>query len=225
MPTMHRSSPASSRWRTACGWKSLPKASRPKRRSSSCASNPATSCRVICSASRCRRNSLRSTRWQSCTHDLAPRQAIAMAEPLSLIPVRESDIVIGKQLRWPIYDWHGKLLLAAGSIVQTKGQLDGLIQSGFFHNIQWDQSLTQTRLAAPVMARARQPEADPAQSEEAQANREQVMEMDDTRWYAGETLYLQLIDKPTVRHTVKLIGYVKNQTVLATAPSVDGRVA
>jgi hypothetical protein len=149
-----------------------------------------------------------------------------MTDPLSLIPVRGSEISIGKPLRCAVYDWHGKLLLAANSIVQTKSQLEGLVANGFFHNVKWDESLTSARLTAPVMARRGTPSSDRqsiATNEETTNNRESTVDMDAIRWNIGEALYLQLLDRSTVRYTVKLIGYIKGHSVLTTGPTLDGK--
>jgi c-di-GMP-binding flagellar brake protein YcgR len=150
-----------------------------------------------------------------------------MADPVvSLIPVRGADLAVGKPLQQAVYDWHGKLLLAAGCVIENQGQLQGLIDNGFIQDSTWDLSprpakeslLTGTlRRTAPT----HEPENEPAQSN---ANKEVVVGMDDVRWYVGETLYLQLIDNPAVRYTVRLIGFVKNKTVLVTAPAIDGKL-
>jgi c-di-GMP-binding flagellar brake protein YcgR len=137
-----------------------------------------------------------------------------MAEPVSLIPVRPSDLVIGKPLKSPVYDWHGKLLLDKGAVIGNQTQIDGLISNGFIHDASWDIELTQSRLAAPVIARNEKLRAQnnaAASSEESSGSN------------VGETLYLQLADQPSVRYIVKLIGFVKNKTVFVTPPMLDGK--
>ncbi len=149
-----------------------------------------------------------------------------MAEPVSLIPLRASELVVGKPLKSPVYDWHGKLLLDAGAIIESQSQLDGLADNGFIHDASWDIELTQSRLASPVIARSdklRVQSSPAAPAAEPAANREVVTDMDDVRWTVGETLYLQLPDKPSVRYVVKLIGFVKNKTVFVTPPMLDGK--
>lgn len=150
-----------------------------------------------------------------------------MAEPVSLIPVRPSDLAIGKPLKSPVYDWHGKLLLGAGAVIGNQTQLDGLIGNGFIHDASWDIELTQSRIAAPVIARSekQRPQNSPVMpDEDAAGGKETITDMDDVRWYVGETLYLQLADQPSVRYIVKLIGFVKNKTVFVTPPVQDGKL-
>ncbi|MGZ3159849.1 MAG: flagellar brake protein, partial [Burkholderiaceae bacterium] len=147
-----------------------------------------------------------------------------MAEPVSLIPVRPNELVIGKPLKSPVYDWHGKLLLDAGAVVTSQSQLDGLVSNGFIHDASWDIALTQSRLSAPVIARTEKPRPqNSAPTEEPSGSKEVITDMDDVRWYVGEALYLQLADKPSVRYIVKLIGFVKNKTVFVTPPMLDGK--
>jgi c-di-GMP-binding flagellar brake protein YcgR len=149
-----------------------------------------------------------------------------MAEPVSLIPVRPSDLAIGKPLKFPVYDWHGKMLLDAGAVIGSQAQLDGLINNGFIHDASWDIALTQTRLASPVIARSDKSRVSGSKvtpDEDISGSKEIIADMDEIRWYVGETLYLQLADKPSARYVVKLIGFVKGKTVFVTPPVLDGK--
>lgn len=150
-----------------------------------------------------------------------------MAEPVvSLVPVRVSELAVGKPLPQSIYDWHGKLLLAAGFIVESQSQLDGLIDNGFIHDSQWDLEPKTPRGPMDTGGKRRTHGiAEPlAEAADDGANKEVIVGMDDMRWYVGETLYLQLIDNPAVRYIVRLIGFVRNKTVLVSAPAVDGKL-
>lgn len=145
---------------------------------------------------------------------------------ISLIPIRSGDLAVGKPLPYAVYDWHGKLLLAAGRTVEDRDQLEGLINAGFMHDTSWDHLEL-----APHMQQRRSPTrrvAAPAHAvvdpEPPENSKEVVVNMDDVRWRIGESLYLQQIDNPAIRLTVRLIGFVKNRTVLVTAPVVDGKV-
>ena len=150
-----------------------------------------------------------------------------MADPVvSLVPVRVSELAVGKPLPQAIYDWHGNLLLAAGCVIESRSQLEGLIDNGFIHDSAWDLAPKPAR--EPLLsgsARRNPPAHEPAtQPQDANASKEIVVGMDDVRWYVGETLYLQQIDNPAVRYTVRLIGFVKNKTVMVTAPAIDGKL-
>ncbi len=143
---------------------------------------------------------------------------------ISLIPVRTAELAVGKPLARAVYDWHGNLLLAAGCMIENQTQLDGLIDSGFIHDSAWDLTPSQPKAPVSMAAFKRASTASEAPSEDASSgNKEIVVGMDDVRWYVGETLYLQLIDNPAVRYSVRLIGFVKNKTVFVTAPTTDGK--
>jgi c-di-GMP-binding flagellar brake protein YcgR len=140
---------------------------------------------------------------------------------LSLIPVRAGDLAVGKPLRAPVYDWHGKLLLAAGSVIESQNQLEGLTGNGFVHDRAWElETASPSSAGARVTVQSRENRA-PQDSDN--ADREVVVAMDEVRWAVGETLYLQVADNPAIRYTVKLIGFVKSRTVFVTAPATDGK--
>ena len=150
-----------------------------------------------------------------------------MADPVvSLIPVRVAELAVGRPLQQAIYDWHGNLLLAAGCVVESQNQLDGLIGNGFIQDSTWDLSPKPARESLLAgTARRSTPAPEPApDASAASANKDVIVSMDDVRWYVGETLYLQQIDNPAIRYTVRLIGFVKNRTVLVTAPAIDGKL-
>ncbi len=150
-----------------------------------------------------------------------------MAEPfISLIPVRPADLEAGKPAPYAIYDWHGKLLLAAGNRIESRRQRVDLVENGFMHDPRWDQLARQpSRIPAPLMNPRRPSEAEPSEEQAASdGDKELVVAMDAVRWAIGETLSLQQADSPSIRHTVRLIGYAKGKTVLVSAPAADGKV-
>jgi hypothetical protein len=148
-----------------------------------------------------------------------------MSEPVvSLIPVRAAELKVGTPLRQSIYDWHGNLLLASGCIIESQRQVDDLIESGFVPDSAWGLGTSQPK---PVPQEALPKKAGASLNAPAEDSNESGKEvlagMDEVRWRVGETLYLQAIDNPSVRYTVRLIGFVKGKTVFVTAPSVDGK--
>lgn len=155
-----------------------------------------------------------------------------MSELFNLMPVRPRDMEVGKPLPWPVYDCHGKLLLAAGVVIDNQKQLDGLSGIGFIHNKRWDtdgdgngrRETSGRKAGLPLMsARPAVPPAAKPPADEAKSDKELLMDMDDIAWTVGETLYLQLADNPAIRYSVRLIGYVRNKTVFVTAPMTDGK--
>jgi c-di-GMP-binding flagellar brake protein YcgR len=146
---------------------------------------------------------------------------------ISLVPVRVAELAVGKPLKEAIYDWHGNLLLGQGCVVENQSQLEGLIDNGFVHDPTWD-----LRPAAPpkesTLIKASRGASDAAKSaaeqHEGGTGKEIVAAMDEVRWLVGETLYLQQIDNPSIRYTVRLIGFIKGKNVFVTAPAVDGKM-
>ncbi|HJV81519.1 flagellar brake protein [Noviherbaspirillum sp.] len=143
---------------------------------------------------------------------------------ISLVPVRVAELAVGKPLQRPIYDWYGNLLLASGCVIESQSQLDGLVSNGFIYDPNWDLAPAPRKApTVPIPSRKTSPPPEVSGEDPNSGNKETIVAMDDVRWYVGETLYLQLIDNPTIRYTVRLIGFVKNKTVFVTQPAVDGK--
>lgn len=152
-----------------------------------------------------------------------------MTEPaISLVPVRAAELVVGKPLKESIYDWHGNLLLGQGGVIESQSQLEGLADNGFVHDPTWDLMPSVPKEAPPPKSMRPNPEASrsrpPAEPEQGATGKEVVAAMDEVRWLVGETLYLQQIDNPNIRYTVKLIGFIKGRNVFVTAPVMDGKL-
>jgi hypothetical protein len=154
-----------------------------------------------------------------------------MSDLFSLIPVRPKELQVGKPLPWPVYDWHGKLLLAAGAVIESQSQLDGLIGTGYIHDSRWDiETKKPASMSAPLMSKVKRVQSDIANQKEPieeqkgeQADKDVVLDLDDAKWVVGETLYMQAVDNSSVRYTVRMIGYAKNKSVIVTAPMLDGK--
>lgn len=57
-------------------------------------------------------------------------------EPEFFIPVRESDIGLGRPLKWAVYNASHDLLLKRGNVVETRLNFDLLLQEGCAGSIQ-----------------------------------------------------------------------------------------
>ncbi|MFZ6766084.1 flagellar brake protein [Undibacterium sp. Di26W] len=138
------------------------------------------------------------------------------------MPIKHTEISVGQTVPWPIYDEQGHLLMASGVKVETQNQLNGLLEHGYCNpDAMWDTIPSKmtpvSRTASPqsgtIAAAAPPPES----------SKDTLMELDSVRWNVGETLYLQVHDSAATRYTVKLIGFVKNMSILITAPTIDGK--
>lgn len=155
-----------------------------------------------------------------------------MTEPvISLVPVRGSELAIGKKLTQAIYDWHGKLLLEAGCVIESQSQVDALSENGFVADSTWELKPAEPK-PGPLMkpantlsasGRASEKPQKPVAFAEEDHGKEIVTAMDEIRWQVNETLYLQQIDNPTVRYTVRMIGFIKGKMVFVTPPAADGK--
>lgn len=143
---------------------------------------------------------------------------------ISLVPLRMGDIAIGKPLARSIYDGQGNLMLASGYVIETRSQLDALIQQGFIKDYGWGQAAPARPKESMLVKAGKKPEPVSTQPSEPKGGKEVIVAMEDVRWYVGETLYLQQIDNPNIRYSVQLIGFVKGKSIFVTAPMVDGKL-
>ncbi|MES2040967.1 MAG: flagellar brake protein [Pseudomonadota bacterium] len=139
-----------------------------------------------------------------------------MGGATGLMPIKHAEISVGQTAPWPIYDEQGHLLMASGVRIESQHQLEGLLEHGYCNpDAMWDTIPSKlTPISKPAQA------ASPAAQD---APKDILMELDSVRWNVGEILYLQVHDHTAVRYTVKLIGFVKNMSIMVTAPTIDGK--
>jgi hypothetical protein len=128
------------------------------------------------------------------------------------IPIRLVEISVGRPLLWSVYDGYGNLLLKSGFVIESQSQIEKLSQNGFFRNNPADEPIRSAEYRACGVA--------PAAADIVNST---AVGMDEVRWNVGEPLSLQPHDNPSLRYTVRLIGFVKNKTVMVTAPMLDGK--
>jgi len=127
----------------------------------------------------------------------------------SLVPLKITDIAVGKPLPWPVYGSNKKLLLREGYVIETQKQLDMLVKEGVYRNPSWHPYGLRARGAALVEHKM---------PEEAEATHYSFEEM---KPRVGDAMQLQVKGE---RYPVKLMGFVKGRTVMVTTPVVDGSV-
>jgi c-di-GMP-binding flagellar brake protein YcgR len=123
-----------------------------------------------------------------------------------MIPVRKTDVVLGKPLPYSLFDGSSTLLLREGGVVQSQDQLDALGERGLYRR--------RPRASAPAPDEA--PVADP---------RSKLLALDDIRLQVGDILQLQGDGEGRTRHAVRLLGYARGRSVMVAAPMVDGAYA
>ncbi|WP_050477238.1 flagellar brake protein [Herbaspirillum rhizosphaerae] len=143
----------------------------------------------------------------------------------ALVPLRASELIVGQRSPWPIYNEAGDLLLARGSMVETQGQLDGLLEHGLFRNEKWGTEPDTDSVPLPqsrdVLQKRRRSKGlrPPAPSR----GQESIVTMDEVRWRIGDALSLQLKEAPDVRYNISLMGSLAGKSVLVSAPVKDGK--
>lgn len=164
-----------------------------------------------------------------------------MSQLGALTPVDKEQIKLGQTLPKAIFDAWGNVLHEAGTIITSMDEFNLIIEDGYFDD---SPAITvrDEQIPLPKASQASsysQPTAkiDPklepilsaansGNTTSADLNKESVMlDLDSVRWHVGETFFLQVHDNPSIRYTVRLIGFVKNQSILVTAPKIDGRGA
>lgn len=129
------------------------------------------------------------------------------------VPLEVTDIAVGKPLPWPVYDEHRKLLLHEGFVIESASQAESLISKGLFRNPSWKSSVP----AKDTLAPDQKPHEESENTE---------FSFDDMKPRIGDPIQLHVkTGMASERYTVSLIGYVKGQTILITAPSSNGYVA
>ena len=151
-----------------------------------------------------------------------------MNELDALVPIKQDEICVGKPVPRDIFDSWGNLLLASGDVIEDQPQLDTLIENGFCNDTFLEcASPPKLPAATPALATAAPATSVIAETKPAhEQSKETVMlDLDSVRWHVGETFYLQVHDNASLRYTVKLIGFIKNKSILVTAPVIDGKGA
>jgi c-di-GMP-binding flagellar brake protein YcgR len=131
-----------------------------------------------------------------------------------MIPVRKTDVALGKPLPYSLFDSNNKLLLKAGVIVQTQNQLDVLSERGLYRDH------VATSLPS-VTARAGQEGETKRESEKNGVQ----LDFEEIRLQVGDIFQLQGAGEDAQRYTLRLLGYSKGRSVMVTAPMIDGSYA
>ncbi|MCU0934122.1 MAG: flagellar brake protein [Thiobacillaceae bacterium] len=139
-----------------------------------------------------------------------------MADDDFLVPVRKSEIELGKPLPFSIYDASRNLLLSRGVIVRSEHQIEALLERGLFREGR-RQRLEYTQSALE--------ESDGGAAGGVARTQEETLSFEAIKLMPDDTLQLQpLLEGQTERFTVRVIGVMKPKSVLVTAPMVDGKL-
>lgn len=136
-----------------------------------------------------------------------------------LIPVRKTEIEVGRPLPFAIYDADRNLLLNRGVMVASEHQLEVLLEKGLYRA---------TRPQRPIQPGAQRPAQEIRGEAEVGAPgkpQEEAVSLDVIKLMPEDSLQLQpLLEGQTERYTVRVIGLMKPRSILVTAPMVDGKL-
>lgn len=121
---------------------------------------------------------------------------------MSLIPLTEEEIPLGKPLPWNIVDSDGKVLFPHSKVVDNKPLLQQLLKLGLFRNAQQNSDN-----AAP------------------QAPERQVSRLEQIQLAPGDLIQLQTMSTTNAeRYQVRMIGFHAPVSLLVTAPTSQGKL-
>jgi c-di-GMP-binding flagellar brake protein YcgR len=136
-----------------------------------------------------------------------------------LLPVRKSDVEVGKPLPFAIYDADRNLLLNRGVVVATEHQLEVLLEKGLFREQVRPKPAAVRTDSLPTV------EAGVEGGGGAAKPAEESLDFEALKLMPGDTLQLQpLLEGQAERWTVRVIGHIKTKSLLVTAPMVDGKL-
>ncbi|MFZ6849006.1 flagellar brake protein [Undibacterium sp. RuRC25W] len=148
-----------------------------------------------------------------------------MDEVLGLMPLRHTEIAVGQTINWTIYNQDGQVLFEPGLRIEDQQQLNHLMDVGFCEaDMLWDSIPSKIEITEkPASETITNTTTTPSPKSADELHKETIIELDSVRWTVGETFYLQTHDQAATRYTVKLIGFVKNKSLLLTAPFANGK--
>lgn len=154
---------------------------------------------------------------------------------MSIIPIDQDELEIGKPLPWAILDRHNQLLMAQGGVIETAEQMLTLLENNPCRELGWDSTAGGGATAAPPVEElssyplqadttdTRQKAAVTVVPEKSGKGQPGTFPFDAMRLKVGDHMQVQppaQISKE--RFIVKLVGYVKDVSLLVTAPFDKG---
>lgn len=126
---------------------------------------------------------------------------------MNLQPVAIEDIPVGRPLPWRLYDRNGYIVFARSEMVASREQLEGLLAEGLLRDMNAPPQTRETgewtefKDVAPIG----------------------VFPPLGIKPQVGERVQLRLPNRNLqTYYSVRLVGYIKNQSILVTTPAVAG---
>lgn len=126
---------------------------------------------------------------------------------MNLQPVPVEDIPIGKPLPWQLYDRYGYIVFARGEMVASRNQLETLLPAGLLRDADAPQQTHESGDWVDLK------EISPGGTFPPPGIKPQV----------GELVQLRLPNRNLqANYSVRLIGYIKSQSILVMTPMISG---
>jgi hypothetical protein len=126
---------------------------------------------------------------------------------MNLQPVSVDDIPLGKPLPWRVYDRNGYIVFARGEMVASREQLESLLAAGLLRDADAPQQTHES--------------GDWVEFKEVLPN--VTFPPSGIKPQVGELVQLRLLNRNLqAYYSVRLIGYIKNQSLLVMTPMVAG---
>lgn len=147
-------------------------------------------------------------------------------EERKYVRIGADDILLAKPLRWDLYDGNRQLIKEKGGVFSTQAEIEeALVLGGYrlFELGNEDASVAGVVLR-PAAASGPPTANDPVRVEARREPKVLLIPFEKSKIRIGDTLVLQSSpDAP--RYPVRLIGYLRNRSVIVTPPEVNGEVA
>ena len=130
------------------------------------------------------------------------------------VPVRTSDVLLGKPLPWDIFDAQGNLLLTRGRVLDSNEEKMRLLQRGAERELDLNEHQRRSAEAIRKLTHFEQGSGQSAQAAES-------LPFEGLRLHPGENLQLQ-VGRDERRFNVRFIGSLKGRSLIVSNPEAEG---
>lgn len=127
------------------------------------------------------------------------------------VSLKASEVLIGKPLRWDLYDPNGTLLFAKGYLIENEADKAALMKRRAMRDME----------ERPADLTVIEGSSGKTNIDESQGRQEVRMALEETRAQPGDAMQLQG-SAENDRFVVRLIGYLKGRSIITSNPVKDG---
>lgn len=132
----------------------------------------------------------------------------------------KNAIKVGVPFEHPLLDANGHLLMPAGTVIESEGQLEKLYERGLYLDLKTSQALFGDRSDKSAFV------SDAAKIEDSKPQGEERVELKLKKLKLGEILQISPLADETgaTKYSVRLIGGLDKKSLICTIPSVDEKL-